>query len=75
MKVYLRDPNAYTPLLEPTTINGKEVRSLLLGRDASQNREQIAQFSERDAQVSKKTYSIGQFMRFCANCILAQVLI
>ena len=54
MKVYLRDPNAYTPLLEPTTINGKEVRSLLLGRDASQNREQIAQFSERDAQVSKK---------------------
>ena len=53
MKVYLRDPNAYTPLLEPTAINGKEVRSLLLGRDASQNREQIAQFSERDAQVRK----------------------
>ena len=53
MKVYLRDPNAYTPLLEPTTINGKEVRSLLLGRDASQNREQIAQFSEHDAQVRK----------------------
>lgn len=50
LKVYLRDPNAYTPLLEPRTIKGQEVKSLLLGRDASKNREQIAKFSERDAK-------------------------
>ncbi|XP_052219667.1 pyridine nucleotide-disulfide oxidoreductase domain-containing protein 2-like isoform X2 [Dreissena polymorpha] len=50
LKVYLRDPNAYTPLIEPQTVNGQEVKSLTLGRDASKNREQIAQFSKKDAQ-------------------------
>ncbi|XP_052771662.1 pyridine nucleotide-disulfide oxidoreductase domain-containing protein 2-like [Mya arenaria] len=50
LKVYLRDPNAYTPLIEPVRVKGQEVRSLTLGRDAAKNRQQIAQFSERDAQ-------------------------
>ena len=51
MKVYLRDPNAYTPLIEPLTIKGQKVTSLLLGRDSDKNRQQIAQFSEKDAEV------------------------
>ncbi|XP_060602331.1 LOW QUALITY PROTEIN: pyridine nucleotide-disulfide oxidoreductase domain-containing protein 2-like [Ruditapes philippinarum] len=50
LKVFLRDPNAYTPLLEPQTIRGQQVKSLLLGRDSTKNRAQIAQFSERDAR-------------------------
>ena len=51
MKVYLRDPNAYTPLIEPQMIKGQKVTSLILGRDAVKTQEQIAQFSEKDAQV------------------------
>jgi len=51
LKVYLRDPSAYTPLIKPRTINGREVRSLLLGRDEAMNRDQISQFSSKDAKV------------------------
>lgn len=51
LKVYLRDPNAYTPLIEPQTVNGRKVTSLILGRDGAKNREQIGQFSQRDAKV------------------------
>ena len=54
--MYLRDPNAYTPLIEPQTIRGQKVTSLILGRDAIKNQEQIAQFSERDAQVIQICY-------------------
>ncbi|XP_053407080.1 pyridine nucleotide-disulfide oxidoreductase domain-containing protein 2-like isoform X2 [Mercenaria mercenaria] len=50
LKVYLRDPNAYTPLLEPQIVRGQKVTSLLMGRDAAKNREEIAKFSERDAK-------------------------
>ncbi|KAL4231243.1 Pyridine nucleotide-disulfide oxidoreductase domain-containing protein 2 [Mactra antiquata] len=50
LKVYLRDPNAYTPLIEPQTIKGNKVTSLILGRDGNKNREQIGQFSSTDAQ-------------------------
>ena len=51
LKVYLRDPNAYTPLLEPATIKGQKVSSLTLGRDPQMTKEQIAQFSQKDAEV------------------------
>jgi len=51
--VYLRDPNAYTPLIEPQRVRGQEVKSLTLGRDAAKNRQQIAQFSEKDAKACK----------------------
>lgn len=44
LKVYLRDPDSYTPCL-------KSGRSLLLGRSMEENRRQIAKFSERDAEV------------------------
>ncbi|KAL8609410.1 Pyridine nucleotide-disulfide oxidoreductase domain-containing protein 2 [Nucella lapillus] len=50
LKVYLRDPSSYTPLIEPGGRDGK-ARSLLLGRSHEDNVKQIAQFSERDAQA------------------------
>ncbi|CAE1250300.1 Pyridine nucleotide-disulfide oxidoreductase domain-containing protein 2 [Acanthosepion pharaonis] len=49
LKIFLRDPSAYTPLLNPGGLNQKTV-SLTLGRDADQNRKQIAQFSTNDAE-------------------------
>lgn len=49
LKIFLRDPSAYTPLLNPGGQNQKTV-SLTLGRDADQNRKQIAQFSTNDAE-------------------------
>lgn len=63
LKVYLRDPNAYTPLLEPRYIHGNRVSSLLLGRDAEQNRRQIAQFSSKDAKM------YGEFERFLERIV------
>ncbi|XP_078667932.1 pyridine nucleotide-disulfide oxidoreductase domain-containing protein 2-like [Branchiostoma floridae x Branchiostoma belcheri] len=49
LKVYLRDPNSFTPLLEPDGTG--QYRSLLLGRDLRENQRQIAQFSHRDAEI------------------------
>ena len=44
LKVYLRNPNSFTPL------RGTD-QSLLLGNDMRENEKQIAQFSVRDAEV------------------------
>ena len=44
LKVYLRDPDSYTPVL------GSK-KSLTLGKDGLENRRQIAQFSAKDAEV------------------------
>eukprot|EP00058_Branchiostoma_floridae_P022469 XP_002607959.1 hypothetical protein BRAFLDRAFT_74908 [Branchiostoma floridae] len=49
LKVYLRDPNSFTPLLEPDGTG--QFRSLLLGKDLKENQRQIAQFSQRDAEI------------------------
>ncbi|XP_013392053.1 pyridine nucleotide-disulfide oxidoreductase domain-containing protein 2 isoform X2 [Lingula anatina] len=49
LKVYLRDPNSYTPVLGAT--KDSSCRSLILGRDASANYRQIAQFSKKDADA------------------------
>jgi phytoene dehydrogenase-like protein len=43
LKVYLRNPNAFAPLLDSD-------QYLLLGTDAEENRRQIAKFSQRDAE-------------------------
>lgn len=58
LKVYLRNPSSYTPLLEP---GGKDrkAHSLCLGPDAEQNKKQISQFSDRDAQVKHKNEQIN----------------
>ncbi|KAK7479361.1 hypothetical protein BaRGS_00029439, partial [Batillaria attramentaria] len=50
LKVFLRDPSSYTPLIEPGGRDGA-ARSLLLGRDSEENKRQIAQFSEKDAKA------------------------
>ena len=61
-KVYIRNPTSYTPLLEP---QGK-ARSLTLSRSEENNKQQIAQFSQKDAEVCmgyvrpKPLYSVSQ---------------
>lgn len=50
LKVYLRNPYSFTPMLEEG-IQGKPPRSLLLGTDMAETQKQIAQFSPKDAQV------------------------
>ena len=48
--MYLRDPNSYTPMLHPDPSTG-QFRSLLLGRNADENRRQIGKFSAKDAEA------------------------
>lgn len=50
LKVYLRDPSSYTPILEPGGKDGT-ARSLTIYRDKRKTASQIAQFSTKDAQV------------------------
>ncbi|XP_033371693.1 pyridine nucleotide-disulfide oxidoreductase domain-containing protein 2 isoform X7 [Parus major] len=47
LRVLPRDPYSFTPLLE----NRSPPRSLLLGHDMTQTQQQIAQFSQKDAQA------------------------
>ncbi|XP_064172736.1 pyridine nucleotide-disulfide oxidoreductase domain-containing protein 2 [Anguilla rostrata] len=50
LKVYMRDPHAFTPMLEEG-VGGRPPRSLLLWSDMDQNLREIGKFSERDAQA------------------------
>nr|XP_015202056.1 PREDICTED: pyridine nucleotide-disulfide oxidoreductase domain-containing protein 2 [Lepisosteus oculatus] len=50
LKVYLREPHAFTPLLEEG-VGGRPPRSLLLGGDMAQNQREISKFSELDAKA------------------------
>ncbi|KAG8135759.1 hypothetical protein E2320_008751 [Naja naja] len=53
LKVLLRDPYSFTPILEDS--QGEEVpRSLLLGNNMAETQKQIAQFSLKDAQAFPK---------------------
>lgn len=54
LRVHLRNPHSFTPMLEEGT-GSKAPRSLLLGTDMAENQRQIAQFSQKDAQVGKVT--------------------
>ena len=54
LRLHLRNPYSFTPMLEEGT-GGKVPRSLLLGTDMVENQKQIAQFSKKDAQVGKVT--------------------
>ncbi|XP_053928093.1 pyridine nucleotide-disulfide oxidoreductase domain-containing protein 2 isoform X3 [Cuculus canorus] len=47
LRVFPRDPYSFTPLLEDRSTP----RSLLLGHDVAQTQQQIAQFSQKDAQA------------------------
>ncbi|XP_036192291.1 pyridine nucleotide-disulfide oxidoreductase domain-containing protein 2 [Myotis myotis] len=53
LRVHLRNPHSFTPMLEEGT-GSKAPRSLLLGTDMAENQRQIAQFSQKDAQAFPK---------------------
>ncbi|KAB0402878.1 hypothetical protein E2I00_010629 [Balaenoptera physalus] len=53
LRLHLRNPHSFTPMLEEGTA-GKVPRSLLLGTDMAENQKQIAQFSRKDAQAFPK---------------------
>ncbi|XP_051946217.1 pyridine nucleotide-disulfide oxidoreductase domain-containing protein 2-like isoform X1 [Xyrauchen texanus] len=50
LKVYMRDPYSFTPILEEG-VGGGPPRSLLLGSDMAKNQQEIGKFSEKDAKV------------------------
>ncbi|KAH0623841.1 hypothetical protein JD844_007001 [Phrynosoma platyrhinos] len=53
LKVLLRDPYSFTPMLEDGQ-DGRPPRSLLLGNNMAETQRQIAQFSVKDAQAFPK---------------------
>ncbi|XP_061914158.1 pyridine nucleotide-disulfide oxidoreductase domain-containing protein 2 [Entelurus aequoreus] len=50
LKVHLRDPHAFTPMLEEG-VRGGPPRSLTLGSDRAENRREIGKFSQKDAEA------------------------
>ncbi|XP_053477209.1 pyridine nucleotide-disulfide oxidoreductase domain-containing protein 2 isoform X1 [Ictalurus furcatus] len=50
LKVYMRDPHAFTPMLEEG-VRGRPPRSLLLGSNLAKNQKEIGKFSEKDAMA------------------------
>ncbi|XP_056148139.1 pyridine nucleotide-disulfide oxidoreductase domain-containing protein 2 [Lampris incognitus] len=50
LKVYLRDPHAFTPMLEEG-VRGAPPRSLTLGSDLAMNQREIGKFSHGDAKA------------------------
>ncbi|XP_036049510.1 pyridine nucleotide-disulfide oxidoreductase domain-containing protein 2 [Onychomys torridus] len=50
LRLHLRNPYSFTPMLEEGTLS-KVPRSLLLGIDVAENQKQISQFSQKDAQA------------------------
>lgn len=50
LKVYMRDPHAFTPMLEEG-VRGAPPRSLTLGSDMAMNQREIGKFSQKDAKV------------------------
>uniref|UniRef100_A0A3B4B966 Pyridine nucleotide-disulfide oxidoreductase domain-containing protein 2 n=1 Tax=Periophthalmus magnuspinnatus TaxID=409849 RepID=A0A3B4B966_9GOBI len=51
LKVYIRDPHAFTPMLEEG-VQGAPPRSLTLGSNLTENQKEIAKFSQKDARVN-----------------------
>lgn len=66
LKVYMRDPHAFTPMLEEG-VGGALPRSLTLGSDLVMNQREIGKFSQRDARVSK-------VLRLCSDMTLTLLL-
>uniref|UniRef100_A0A7N8YPD2 Pyridine nucleotide-disulfide oxidoreductase domain-containing protein 2 n=1 Tax=Mastacembelus armatus TaxID=205130 RepID=A0A7N8YPD2_9TELE len=50
LKVYMRDPHAFTPMLEEG-VRGAPPRSLTLGSDLTKNQKEISKFSQKDAKA------------------------
>ncbi|XP_037352511.1 pyridine nucleotide-disulfide oxidoreductase domain-containing protein 2 isoform X2 [Talpa occidentalis] len=53
LRLHLRNPYSFTPMLEEGPAS-KVPRSLLLGTNMAENQKQIAQFSQKDAQAFPK---------------------
>ncbi|XP_031317434.1 pyridine nucleotide-disulfide oxidoreductase domain-containing protein 2 isoform X2 [Camelus dromedarius] len=53
LRLHLRNPHSFTPMLEESA-GSKVPRSLLLGTDMAENQKQIAQFSRKDAEAFPK---------------------
>lgn len=49
----MRDPHAFTPMLEEG-VRGRPPRSLLLGSNLAKNQKEIGKFSEKDAKVDTR---------------------
>ncbi|XP_008586871.1 PREDICTED: pyridine nucleotide-disulfide oxidoreductase domain-containing protein 2 isoform X1 [Galeopterus variegatus] len=64
LRLYLRNPHSFTPILEERA-GGKVPRSLLLGTDMVENQKQIAQFSQKDAQA------FPRYEKFMSRLVLA----
>ncbi|XP_077352250.1 pyridine nucleotide-disulfide oxidoreductase domain-containing protein 2-like [Festucalex cinctus] len=50
LKVHMRDPHAFTPMLEEG-VRGGPPRSLTLGSDLAENQKEIGKFSQKDAKA------------------------
>lgn len=61
LKVYKRDPHAFTPMLEEG-LRGAPPRSLTLGSDLAMNKREISKFSQKDAEASER-----KFLTKCAQ--------
>ncbi|TRY84079.1 hypothetical protein DNTS_008926 [Danionella cerebrum] len=57
LKVFMRDPYSFTPMLEDG-VGGRPPRSLMLGADLTKTQQEISKFSEKDAKV------YGDFLRY-----------
>ncbi|XP_005407719.1 PREDICTED: pyridine nucleotide-disulfide oxidoreductase domain-containing protein 2 isoform X2 [Chinchilla lanigera] len=64
LRLHLRNPHSFTPMLEEGT-GSKVPRSLLLGKDMAENQKQIAQFSQKDAQA------FPRYEEFMSRLVLA----
>ncbi|XP_003497835.1 pyridine nucleotide-disulfide oxidoreductase domain-containing protein 2 [Cricetulus griseus] len=64
LRLHLRNPYSFTPMLEEGTLS-KLPRSLLLGTDMAENQKQISQFSQKDAQA------FPRYEEFMSRLVLA----
>ena len=72
LKVYLRDPDSYTPHLETR-------KYLLLGSDDAEKKKQIAKFSVRDASVYPEYEAwlerIGKGLPMSASIVIVEYVV
>lgn len=69
----MRDPHAFTPMLEEG-VRGAPPRSLTLGSDLAMNQREIGKFSQKDAKVRKVSVTSSMtLLRYpvilCANVV------
>lgn len=68
----MRDPHAFTPMLEEG-VRGAPPRSLTLGSDLAMNQREIGKFSEKDAMVRKASVTSSVTLLRCPVILCANV--